>query len=66
MWALEEGLLDKSEIARIYEAVGEIKREREFPKTPTGESIIDLYNKLVLVSGSYNYPKISKVITFYI
>lgn len=64
MWTLEEGLLDKSEIARIYEAVGEIKRGIEFPETPTGESIIDLYDKLAFVGGTYNYPEVSKVILF--
>ena len=69
-WAVVNGTLSvkkngdgKSEYALFNELLSNLKRDKHsFPKTKAGESMLAVYDKIVYVTGSYQNPKISKVI----
>jgi len=66
MWTLESGALNKKEIAQFYTKVAETKKQnyKDYVVSNDGEYIFSVGNKLIYTDSDYDYPEISKVITF--
>lgn len=64
MWTLEEGVLNKREVAMFYQLLGELERGIFFPQSSVGDYIFDVEDKLVYADDDYLNPTIFKVITF--
>ena len=66
MWALEKGVLDNNEVSAFYEKISETKNNKyhNYIKVADGQLIYEINDKLVYTDGDYDYPHISKVVTF--
>ena len=66
MWTLDEGVLDKNEVAAFYEKISETKNNKylNYHNAADGQLIYEIGDKLIYTDGDYDYPHISKVIAF--
>ncbi len=66
MWTMEQGVLNKNEVAAFYSKVSELRNNkyRTFKKSAEGDYIFPVENKLIYSDADYDYPKIKTVITF--
>ena len=65
MWTIDDGVLNKRDVALFYNELGNLKRGfNNYQTTVYGDYIFEIENKLIYTDGNYEYPEISKVITF--
>ncbi len=66
MWTIQQGILDKKEVAAFYSKVSELRNNkyRTFRQSSDGDYIFSVDNKLIYSDADYEYPKIKTVITF--
>ncbi len=66
MWTIQQGVLDKKEVAAFYSKVSELRNNkyRTFRQSADGNYIFSVGNKLIYSDADYEYPKIKTVITF--
>ena len=60
----ENKTLSKKEFAVWYQKIGEIKRGGYVDKMSNGDKLIPIDNKIVITSGTYDKPKLNRVLNF--
>ena len=64
-WALQEGAINKKDLAIFYKAIADISKRGYYShRTYNGEYIIESDNKLIFTNGNFEKPNISRVIEF--
>ncbi len=65
MWTIEEGVLSNKEVRQFYSEIQNLANGSEkYTITSEGDYVIEVDNKLVYTDGDFDYPTISKVVTF--
>ena len=65
-WTVADGILDNQDLRLFYDAISRIhnRGSKNYQLSASGEYILDINNKLIYTDGNYDYPEISKVISF--
>ena len=65
MWTIEEGVLSRSEVRQFYSEIQNLANGSEkYEVSLYGDYIFEIGNNLVYTDGDFEYPTISKVVTF--